>query len=148
MIKNLPIFLVIALVVNFSQPAAASQSVDNSGLWQEWSTEVFELARKNQKLILLDVTAEWCVFCEKMDNITYRDKRVLSTINDHYIPVRVADETHPKLAKKYARYGRPLTVIFKPDGTEIVARAGYLEPQWMMWFLQAIVHEQDQAKNH
>jgi uncharacterized protein YyaL (SSP411 family) len=111
--------------------------------WQTWSGDAFEQASAAGKLVLLDLTAEWCIFCKKMDQTTYRDPAVVKTIENHFIPVRAADETHPGLASRYARYGRPLTVIFKPDGTEVVARPGYLKPQWMLWFLQAVAGDPD-----
>ena len=66
-----------------------------------------------------------------MDMTTYRDAEVVQTIEEHYIPIRIADETHPELAQRYQRYGRPLTVILAADGTQLAVRTGYLKPQWM-----------------
>lgn len=111
--------------------------------WHAWSDEAFAEAKQTGKLVLLDLTAEWCVFCKKMDETTYRDDQVIETINEHFIPVRAADETHPQLATRYARYGRPLTVVFAYDGSEVIARPGYLQPQWMVWFLEAVAADPD-----
>ena len=136
---------VVALVLQLPGSGMASQSSDATTDWQEWSPQIFQQAQDDNHLVLLDVTAEWCVFCKKMDETTYRDSDVIRIINEHFIPVRVADETHPDLARKYAKYGRPVTVIMTADGTEIIAKPGYLKPQWMVWFLQAIAMEQNQA---
>lgn len=106
--------------------------------WKKWSASVFEQAQSKNKLVLLDLTAEWCEFCRKMDATTYRDPRVLELINRHYIPVRADEKDQPELAKRYEKAGRPATVIFNSKGSELIRKRGYIKPQWMVWFLQAV----------
>ena len=136
------VFSIVCLPANADEDEDADANAPND-YWLAWSDDAFEQANAAGKLVLLDLTAEWCIFCKKMDQTTYRDPAVVKTIENHFIPVRAADETHPDLASRYARYGRPLTVIFKPDGTEVVARPGYLKPQWMLWFLLAVAGNPD-----
>lgn len=107
--------------------------------WQSWSGSVFEQAKTENKLVLLDLTAEWCEFCKKMDATTYRDPRILALLKQDYIAVRVDEKDSPELAKRYEKAGRPATIIFNSQGTEIIRKRGYIKPQWMLWFLQAVV---------
>ncbi|MCP4410273.1 MAG: DUF255 domain-containing protein [Gammaproteobacteria bacterium] len=106
--------------------------------WQVWSPAVFGQARNEERLVLLDLVAEWCQFCRKMDQTTYLDPRVIDVIKHNYIPVRADQDAYPELAKRYEDYGRPATVIFDGNGTELIKREGYLRPQWMVWLLEAV----------
>ena len=65
--------------------------------WQRWSDQQFQQADKEGKLVLLDLSAEWCSFCKQMDAVTYQDPKVLALIEKHYIPVRIVDEHEPEL---------------------------------------------------
>lgn len=109
--------------------------------WQHWSAEQFPKAEKEGKLVLLDLSAEWCTFCKKMDATTYQDPRVLAVIARHYIPVRIEDEKSPELAARFRDIGRPGTIIFDGEGNELMVKRGYIKPQWMEWMLQAVVQE-------
>ncbi len=106
--------------------------------WQDWSAAVFERAREEGKLVLLDLEAGWCHWCHVMDQTTYRDPEVIDLIGERYIPVRADQDAHPDLSNRYEDYGWPATVIFDGTGTEILKKRGYIRPQWMLWTLQAV----------
>ncbi len=110
--------------------------------WQALADPAFAQARSENKLVLLDLSAEWCAFCEKMDRTTWRDASVVAEIERHYVPVRVVDEQHPVLAERYRAHGRPAVVILDADGNELLRKRGYLKPLWMQWLLQAVTQEQ------
>jgi len=113
--------------------------------WQNWSPDVFTQAEKEGKLVLLDLMAEWCVYCKKMDDVTYRDPQVIETINKNYIAVRADQDKHPKLAQRYKNYGRPATVVYNSKGTEVIKRRGYIEPQILFWMLDTVAANPDPA---
>ena len=109
--------------------------------WQRWSDQQFQQAEKEGKLVLLDLSAEWCSFCKQMDAVTYQDPKVLALIEKHYIPVRIVDEHEPELAARFREFGRPGTLVYDSEGNELVIKKGYLKPQWMEWMLQALAQE-------
>jgi thiol:disulfide interchange protein len=111
--------------------------------WNEWSDTAFAQAKADNKLVLVDLSAEWCAYCKKMDATTWKDGKVLAEINRHYVPVKVVDERNPELAARYRDYGRPAVIIMDADGTELLHKRGYMKPQWMEWMLQAVIAEQD-----
>lgn len=111
--------------------------------WNDWTDAAFEQAKAENKLVLVDLSAEWCAYCKKMDATTWQDSNVLTEIGKHYVPIRVVDEKDPELAARYRDYGRPAVIIFDADGTELMRKRGYMKPQWMEWMLQAVVAEQD-----
>ncbi|KHD07724.1 hypothetical protein PN36_09385 [Candidatus Thiomargarita nelsonii] len=114
--------------------ASSTWATENNSIvnWQKWSPKVFEQARREERLVLLDLTAEWCQFCRKMDETSYRDPQVINIIRQYYIPVRADSNS------RYENDPRPTTVIFDGNGIEIIKRQGYLRPQWLLWLLEAV----------
>jgi thiol:disulfide interchange protein len=134
--------LVLLLLFSLTAAAAGSSQSGNTRqqevAWQRWTPEVFTRAQQEQRLILVDLAAEWCTFCKKMDKTTWRDDKVLGSIDKYYIPVRVQDEIDPELAEKYRGYGRPAFVVLNGEGVEVARKRGYLQPQMMHWMLEGI----------
>lgn len=110
--------------------------------WRDWSEAVFREAKAEGKLVLLDLNAEWCAFCRKMDATTWQDPEVIRVIGEDYVPVQIVDERAPLLAERFRDYGRPAVVIYDADGHELLRKRGYLKPLWMRWLLQAVRQEQ------
>jgi len=49
-----------------------------------------------KKPIILNLYADWCGFCKRMDNETFTDTGVINYINENYIPVKFNAETKSK----------------------------------------------------
>ena len=109
--------------------------------WEKWTPAIFQQAKQEKKLVMLYLSAEWCAFCEKMKQTTWQDKQVLDTIKEHFIPVKIQDETEPELAEKYRSYGRPAVVFYDENEKEILKKTGYTKPQWMYWTLSGVVQD-------
>ena len=124
---------------------ALEQHPENAIDWQPWSPEVFARAKKENKLILLDLTAEWCSWCKKMDTLSYRNKQVVEVINKNYIAVRADIDRHPELARRYKNYGPPTTVVYNSARTEIIKRPGYMEARILFWMLDTVAANPDPA---
>lgn len=107
--------------------------------WQPWSTAAFEQAAAEGKLLLLEMEAVWCHWCHVMDDKTYSRQDVADAIHASYVPMRVDHDARPDLANRYRDWGWPATIILKPDGTELVKRAGYIAPQPFLDLLAAVV---------
>ena len=133
--KNLFILLLIPAVL------CVSISYANEPDWQPWSEETRAQAKQQNRFILLDLTAKWCQFCQKMEQTTYKDKAVLEEISQNYIAVKADEEEYPELVSRFAKVGRPGTIILDSNGQELIARTGYIKPQWMLWMLQGTLAE-------
>ncbi|NOY67266.1 MAG: thioredoxin domain-containing protein [Gammaproteobacteria bacterium] len=125
----------------FALSAAQANSSNNGINWTNWSADLFEQAKAQNRYVILDLEAVWCHWCHVMDEKTYSDAAVQKLLKEHYISVRVDQDARPDLANRYRQYGWPATIIFSPDGTEIVKRAGYIAPENMTRLLQAIVDD-------
>ncbi len=97
--------------------------------------EGLKKAKKEKKLILVDIYAQWCHWCNVIENTTYRDKTVVDTIKKYYIPVRVDAEKEPDINKKYNQGGLPTTVILNENGELIWGSGRYISPEDMIRIL-------------
>jgi uncharacterized protein len=98
--------------------------------WQPWSEQTFARAQREDKPILLSISAVWCHWCHVMDETTYSNEAVIDSINTRYIPVRVDNDERPDVNARYNMGGWPTTAFLTPDGT-LLTGATYLPPQEM-----------------
>ncbi len=92
--------------------------------WNEWSSEAFERATREDKPVLLDIGAVWCHWCHVMDRESYEDADLAAVINDHFVAVKVDRDERPDVDARYqaavqaisGQGGWPLTAILTPDG--------------------------------
>jgi uncharacterized protein YyaL (SSP411 family) len=129
-------------------PAASGQGVQAKSAaqaaklaWQPWSDAAFAQGRMEHKFVLLDLEAVWCHWCHVMDDITYSDPIVMRLLNEHYILVKVDQDSRPDISNRYQDWGWPATIVFAADGSEIVKRQGYIPPRPMSSMLQAIIDD-------
>ena len=106
--------------------------------WIRSDTEAFARARNERRFVLLYLEAVWCHWCHVMDEKTYGDAAIRAEIAAHYVPLRIDQDLRPDLSNRYRDYGWPATVVFAADGSEIVKRQGFVEPERFLRLLKAI----------
>jgi uncharacterized protein YyaL (SSP411 family) len=92
--------------------------------WQPWSRDVFALAARLDRPVLLYVGAEDCRWCTVMDREVYSDPALGAMIDSLFVPVRVDRDERPDVAQRYQSAvlslsglrGYPLTVFLTADG--------------------------------
>lgn len=109
--------------------------------WRGWSDTLFDDAKKEDKLVLLDLEAVWCHWCHVMHDTTYQDPKVTELLASKYITVRVDQDSRPDISSRYEKWGWPATIIFAKDGTELVKRRGYIPPEAMAPLLEAVIKD-------
>ncbi len=138
-------FLLLISFFVLSQPLLAESPKQTKPTkpikWQQFDAKSFNQASKENKYILLDLVAVWCHWCHVMEEKTYGDSRVQKLISQHFVPVQADHDLRPDLAERYREWGWPATIILTADGTEVVKRAGYINPQNMLKLLQAVVDD-------
>jgi uncharacterized protein YyaL (SSP411 family) len=105
--------------------------------WLPWGAQAFARAERENKPILLAISAVWCHWCHVMDETSYSDDAVIAAINERYVPVRVDNDRRPDVNARYNQGGWPTTAFLTPDGT-ILAGATYLPPEQMRQALDQI----------
>ncbi|MDZ4786399.1 MAG: DUF255 domain-containing protein [bacterium] len=120
----------------FFNPALSfSESQSSAIQWQSWSPKVFEDAQKENKNVLLYLEAIWCHWCHVIDLETYTDHKVIATLHEGYIPVRVDQDSNPDLSNRYKDYGWPATIVFNSKAQELAKRSGYIPKEKMQALL-------------
>jgi hypothetical protein len=135
-------FLKILLLSIMLSTSAYAKQPD----WQYWSDQTIAQAKQENRLILIDLTAKWCMYCKKMEQTTYTDDAVIKELQQHYIAIKADEEKFPEIAKRFANVGRPGTIILDSNGNQLLAKSGYLKPQWMLWMLQGALSDSNNKR--
>jgi len=98
--------------------------------WLPWGKQTFEIAKAEDKPILLNIGATWCHWCHVMDQTTYSDPEVVETIQEQFIPVRVDTDARPDINGRYNRGGWPTTAFLTPEG-DLMGGGTYIPPAQM-----------------
>nr|AXL06327.1 thioredoxin domain-containing protein [uncultured bacterium] len=105
----------------------------------EWSPAAFERAHREDKPILLRISAVWCHWCHVMDETTDAVPEVARRINEWFVPVRVDNDERPDVNARYNLGGWPTTAFLTPGG-EMITGGTYF-PAAQFEEILARVHE-------
>ncbi len=128
---------ILTLMSSLSCAGNAEDGGDSSLQWIPWSQDVVAQAQKADKLILIDVYADWCGPCKMMDRITYKDPAVLKKL-EGFITVKVDSDTDRKAAARFGTGSIPTTVILTSDGDPILTESGYYPPERFLGLLDGV----------
>ena len=95
--------------------------------WQNFNPSAFEQAAENEKLLLLEVGANWCHWCHVMDDSTYSDATVQSYLDDNFILCREDQDARPDLYAAYKPWGWPAIIVMNENGEELLRLRGFQE---------------------
>ncbi|OQX23548.1 MAG: hypothetical protein BWK80_25535 [Desulfobacteraceae bacterium IS3] len=96
------------------------------------------LGKEKKKKIFLNFYADWCGYCKQMDSKTFRDKSVISYMNENFIPVRVNADKEMKIAAEYEVRGLPVSWFIAESGESIGSQPGYIPPETLLPILKYI----------
>ncbi len=88
-------------------------------MWLPWSAATFARAAREQKPVLLSITAPWCLACHEMDRVTYGNAEVQLLVDERFVPVRVDADRRPDINDRYNLGGWPTTAFLTADGDVI-----------------------------
>jgi len=105
--------------------------------WRPWGEPAFAEAHKLGRPILLSLSAVWCHWCHVMDETSYSDPRVIAAVNEHFVPIRVDNDRHPDVNRRYNMGGWPTTAFLAASGDPITG-ATYMPPDQMLQALERV----------
>ena len=123
------------LLLGMATAARAAPLDNKDGFWGEWNEATFERAAREKKFVIVSLQSWWCPWCLTMNKETWADPEVRAELKDHFIPVHVDQDSRPDISQRYERWGWPATIVFGPDGSEIVKLRGYYSPSITVAFL-------------
>lgn len=98
--------------------------------WYPWSPEALQLAKDQDKPLLLSIGYSACHWCHVMERESFENDEIASLMNRHYVCVKVDREERPDLDEIYMQAtiamnqgngGWPMTVFLTPDQQPIFA---------------------------
>lgn len=97
---------------------------DNPVEWHEWNEDTLQLAREQDRPILLSIGYAACHWCHVMARESFSDPAIAAVMNRHFVNIKVDREERPDLDKTFQTAhallnqrggGWPLTAFLNPD---------------------------------
>src|SRR5215213_2622976 len=100
------------------------QHKDNPVDWRPWGDETLELARAEDRPLLVSIGYSSCHWCHVMERESFEDPETAEFMNEHFVAVKVDREERPDVDAIYMEAiqgmtghgGWPLTAFADPDG--------------------------------
>jgi thioredoxin-like negative regulator of GroEL len=106
------------------QEAAAPPTIR----WRtDYATALKEAQEKNLPL-LIDVGTVNCYWCKKLDEITFRDPKIIGALSERFIPLKLDGEREPKLVQDLKITAYPTLFIAAADKRILDTLEGFQEP--------------------
>lgn len=121
--------------INFSQ--------ETTGVHLDWVKDLEkgkELAKKENRPMMVDTSAEWCVACKELEHETLMDPEVAQWLQkENYVLVKLDFTTEPPekkaLRKKLKVKGMPTVIFYDKEGKETKRFAGFKDKDSFFGFL-------------
>src|SRR5258706_6332882 len=97
--------------------------------WEHSYDTALETAKKEKKLVMVDVYTDWCGWCKRLDKEVYSDKTVTEKLNKSFVALKINPEKsqkNAKLSKQFGTKGFPHIVFLDTTGKKIHEIGGYV----------------------
>ena len=107
--------------------------------WYAWNNETMELAKKQNKLVVISIGYSACHWCHVMEEESFENDSVAKLMNDRFVNIKVDREERPDVDQIYVNAvtlmtgsaGWPLNVIALPDGRPIFGGTYFTKDEWL-----------------
>lgn len=112
-------------------PTLSSQHIN----WQSYSDEMMSEARQQNKPVIIDFYADWCLPCKELDKFTFSQPEVIELSKNFYmLKVDLTTASDPlgrELRQRFQVRGVPTIVFISPQGTELsdLRVVGFMEKE-------------------
>lgn len=115
------------------------QHANNPVHWKAWNEKTLALAKKENKLILISIGYSACHWCHVMEHESFENEEVATTMNAHFINIKIDREERPDIDAVYmkavqvmtGRGGWPMNVVALPDGRPIWGGTYFRKNDWV-----------------
>lgn len=115
------------------------QHANNPVHWKAWNEKTLALAKKENKLILISIGYSACHWCHVMEHESFENEEVATTMNAHFINIKIDREERPDIDAVYmkavqvmtGRGGWPMNIVALPDGRPIWGGTYFRKNEWI-----------------
>jgi thioredoxin-related protein len=105
--------------------------------WKKFS-EGARLAKKENKKVFLHFRTDWCGYCLKMEETTFKNDSVVRFLNEHFISIKVDGDRQVPIVKEYKVAGFPDNRFLDEQMNAAYRLPGFIEPATFSFFLEYI----------
>lgn len=131
------IIAVLLVLPSVNAGGGSNQSDTVKINWKKYDVGMAK-GKSHGKKIILNFYADWCQYCKTMEAKTFKDRAVISYINQNFIPIKVNSDLEQKTASTYNVRGLPTTLFLSEKGERIGYRPGYISAQEMLLLLKYV----------
>ena len=115
------------------------QHAHNPVNWHPFSAKIFEIAKAENKPILISIGYSACHWCHVMEHESFEDSEVANIMNENFINIKVDREERSDVDMLYmqavqlmtGRGGWPLNCFVLPDGRPFYGGTYFRKTQWI-----------------
>ncbi len=103
------------------------------------------VASSNNRKVLIDYYADWCVDCVRMEKTTFADLRVKEKLEADFIALQIdvtdpLDESKKQLKQKFGVFGPPATLFLDENGQLLTEKGfyGYMDSEAFLALLSEL----------
>ena len=106
--------------------------------WKAWNDRTLDLAKKENKLMIISIGYSACHWCHVMEEESFENDSIAKLMNENFINIKVDREERPDIDQIYINAvqlmtgsaGWPLNCITLPDGRPIFGGTYFTKTQW------------------
>ena len=96
-----------------------STTPEDNSVWQSWKIGRAEALADQGKIVLVDVTADWCITCKANKILVFNNEAIGQFLREHEVVMLQADWTQTdadisRYLAAFDRYGVPFNVVYGP----------------------------------
>lgn len=130
--------------LSYSSSPYLQQHSDNPVHWQEWGDEALQMAKDNNKPLIISIGYAACHWCHVMEHESFSDEEVAEFMNENFVCIKIDREERPDIDQIYmdavqlisGRGGWPLNAFALSDGRPFFAGTYFNKQQWMDVLMQ------------
>ncbi len=88
--------------------------------------EAKKISKENDKHIFVEVGANWCMPCKKMESQVFSDLSLASIFNEHFVNLKIDGDKEITFRNNYQIRAYPTMLILDKKGNKIQEHAGYM----------------------
>ena len=100
-----------------------------------------DLARRQNKNMVIYFHADWCTYCGQMERETFGDAAVIEMLNNRAIAIKVDVDVEKRIARQFGVRGLPATFLLLNNGEQIGPLPGFIPPRAYLAMLSRILSQ-------
>jgi suppressor for copper-sensitivity B len=126
----------VVVPMKFHYHKKAQEDVYNS-LWSTFDESILNNLVKEQKIVLVDITAKWCITCQANKILVLQSPEIVELLKSGQIIGLKADITSPdqdiiNFMKKHNRVAIPFNAVYGPNAKNGLLTSEFLSKQELL----------------